>query len=267
MAQLTQQSPKPIPNPPKTLSQLLSWKPPLYNDIIGWGVLPQNQMMVLYGEEETWKSWMALEAVWSVSLGSPNGWLGFPVVQHRVMVLNTEITEAMYQERAKVMSQSRGPLENNAFFVTDLDRKIDTARGINDTITELKSCKAELFILDDLYRAVMGNLAQGPDVNRLIDSLNKIRKEAGVAILIIHHSRQADHDGTGRLVRLGTSEMYGASFLKDHFDTIFSVTKGKEVMPGLESITIEPQKQRLASFKLPTREWLVRRKDMRFLIA
>jgi RecA-family ATPase len=245
-----------------TFRELMEWKAPSYRPIIGYDLLPRGQVCVLYGEEGTWKSWIALKLADAVSKGEV--WMSYPTIQSRVLLLNTEITQAQYQKRVRTYAQKTHAEFNGVKFSTDLERKLDTTLGLNATVVEVNDALADIIIIDDLYRAMAGDMTKSLDVNRLLDNLNKLRVVTNCAIFIIAHARQAAYDTViGDTVRQGTSELFGMTFLKNWFDTILEV-RHTEIANVPEAITLTPQKHRLMEFDpLPT-TWRVNRPKLSF---
>jgi RecA-family ATPase len=245
---------------PETLADALSWQRPHEIPIISDGFLPsQGGTCVLYGEEGTWKTWLGLDLVWKLAGGEP-WFFGLTTQSVPTLVLNTEIPKGHFQDRLQKMVTTRGKAPTNTWFVTDLDRKIDTLYGLNETISEIKDCGAQLLVLDDLYMAASGDLTKPQDWKRVQDGLNRMRSETGCSFFIIHHARQPLTDMRGQSITQGTSEMFGMSYLKNWFNTMMEVRKD-----GNDStLKISAQKHRLMSYKPPDMTLQIRRSDITF---
>tara|TARA_Y100000310_G_C20683177_1_gene817328 strand:+ start:2083 stop:2862 length:780 start_codon:yes stop_codon:yes gene_type:complete len=236
---------------PETVKQFLAWVAPPRHEIIQGGLLPEGQIMFLYGGYSTWKSWLAMELAQSISTGED--WLIYGTEPHNVMILNCEIPKAEYQLRwkdyyAKRKFSSNGKSGKSATLLVDSDMELalDTFTGLSTILQWLKHYKIKVLIVDNVYTAMNGDLTRNTDANIFIRNCKRLQM-AGIAIIFVHHARQAVYDNArGGFVRLRGYEMFGSSFLTNWADTIMEVVNVE--LPGYpDTVKITPQKHRLSA--------------------
>ncbi|KKK86292.1 hypothetical protein LCGC14_2764680, partial [marine sediment metagenome] len=80
-----------------TTSDLLSWAPPKQYRIISGGILNVKNRMLLFGDEGSWKSILAVHTAQCLARGSR--WLGFYTYPANVLRLQIELPMYMDRER------------------------------------------------------------------------------------------------------------------------------------------------------------------------
>ena len=81
-----------------TIQDLLDWTPPPNYRIISGGVLNVKNRMLIFGDEGSWKSMLALHTAHCISRGSR--WLGFRTNPCNVLRLQVELP--MYTDRDRI---------------------------------------------------------------------------------------------------------------------------------------------------------------------
>ena len=232
---------------PEKLTEFLAWRPPHVPNIIQHGILPKGQVLFLYGEYGTMKSWLVQDMAVSIAKGQP--WLIYPTSQARVLMLNTELPKKEYQDRWTVGMQGR-KLSNltDIWLDTTTDLFLDTVGGIGDLLATVTQLSIDVVILDNLYSAVRGDLTKNTTADSLIKNC-KVLSHRGISLVCVHHARQGLVSlGSGKQIFQGAFEMFGSSYLPNWADSIF-ITRHEDV-PGLsDTITLTPQKYRLCSYK------------------
>jgi RecA-family ATPase len=178
--------------------------------------------MMLWGEQETFKSWLVLDLGWAVATGNP--WLIFKTNQHNVLIINTELPKPMYHERWKQMVLTKGTCPDNLFAVSDLGLKLDTQIGLTRLSQWVEECTPGLIIVDNLYRTFSKDLNSGEHVNRFLDTIAYIQQYRGCAFVFVHHSRKIAYDMQRRqVIRRGIEDSVGNRFLTNNAATVFEV--------------------------------------------
>lgn len=218
--------------------------------VIEPNILPEGAWMILWGEEETFKSWLVLELAWAVSQGKP--WLQYPTRKHNVLLINTELPKPLYHQRAVQMGLTRQAVPDNIFIVTDLSIKLDTDAGEAQLATWVSQSQPGLVIIDNLYRTFQGNMNSGQEVNRFLDTISHIRERWGSAFVFVHHSRKTAYDSVrNQRVRQGVQDLTGSKYLANNASAIYEVQKLKSI-GGNNAILLIPEKLTFSkSSKLP----------------
>ena len=246
---------------PETLTQFLAWKAPAREHILDGGILPAGQVMFIYGEYSTWKSWLAMDLAWAISTGT--NWLAFGSKASKVLIVNSEITKDMYQERWESFVTWRQVQLNGHLMVdTDMELGLDTTTSAQHLRLWIEHHHIKVLILDNLYSSTFGDITKNTDANAFIRNC-KLIANMGVALVIVHHSHQPIVDNTGKFVNLKGYNMFGSSFLTNWADTIMEVVN-VDIPRYPDSIKITAQKHRLAKIAPLTTLWQFNRNQLRF---
>ena len=81
----------------ESAKEFAEWQPPELKSIIPGGILPLGINAMIWGDQDTFKSWLMLDLAFSVAEGRP--WLVFPTEQHKVILINAELPKAGFHER------------------------------------------------------------------------------------------------------------------------------------------------------------------------
>lgn len=242
-----------------TTSDILSWTPPPHYRIISGGVLNVKNRMLIFGDEGSWKSILALHTAHCLSRGSR--WLGFYTYPANVLRLQVELP--MYTDRERiekycVASKHIYLARDNHTSVTadeldNLDAKatayaypefainrteqfihIDESSGWESLRRNIYTCIAELpnlplvVILDPLYKMFNRNLSDEADLKPLLDKIDLIMEDAsksipGVSFIIVHHTRKAKTDDQGKPINMESQDATGSRALLRWVDTILRI--------------------------------------------
>lgn len=196
--------------------------------------------MIIWGEQDTFKTWMAKDLAWSVAEGKP--WLTFPTNQHNVLLINTEMPEELYWERWQMMARSRGSCPENLWVVNDTKLKLDTDEGANKLYNWCKAVSPGLIIIDNLFRSFAGDMSSGHQVNKMLDTFAMIRADFRCATCHIHHSRKTAFDIiTKKEIYRGIQDMTGHKNIANNASTVFETRR--IYVEGYErTVTLIPEK-------------------------
>lgn len=245
---------------PESLDEFLSWKAPYRPSLVQDKLLVPGSVMFLYGEYSTWKSWLAMNLAHSVADGKR--WLIWSTQPSKVLIINAELPKGEYQDRWKAYLKTHA-IRNRPNLMVDNDQEmaLDSYQGINNYISWLRYHGIKVIIIDNLYAAMIGDLTKNTDANVLIRNMKRL-SQLGIAIILVHHSRQERYDTYGK-VNQRAYEMFGSSFLTNWADTILET---REIyVPGYaDTITLTPQKHRISTMIPMTASYSFNRSTLDF---
>jgi len=228
---------------PQTLRsghEFLQYQPRPIIPIIKNRILPLQSFMILWGDFDTWKSWLMLDLGWSVAQGEP--WIIFGTNKYNVLLLNTELPEDLYHERWAIMTQTRKSCPDNFYTVHDSTIKLDTPQGQAQLSQWIENSGAKLVIIDNLYRTFSGDINNGVQANKMLDTFNTLRDIHGCSFAIVHHSRKTSYDiARQEVIRRGAEDLTGSKYLANNMATIFE--SRKVTIDGIDrAIQLIPEK-------------------------
>jgi RecA-family ATPase len=217
-------------------------------------LLPEGIWGVLFGDQETYKTWLALDLAWKVSQGKP--WLAWDTVKTTTLFVNTELPETLFQSRWHHMAKTRGGYPDDLYVETHLTLKIDEEMGISYLNQWVSETGAKLVIIDNLYRAFAGKLSAEADATKFLDNLTFLRAQYNCTILFIAHNRKKGVDQrTGQVIHAGLDDLFGSSFFKNNVNLAIEVRK--IVLPNQTRVTLHPEKTSFAEKEVPLTQWIV----------
>lgn len=174
--------PKPPRFTPISVAEFASGAPPSW---IIKGVLPRAELVVLYGESGSGKSFMALQLAGAIARGVE--WRGRRVKQGRVVYIAAEGAGG-FRNRCVAYAQAEGialadlPLDIIADAPNLLlkDDALAVAKGIG---------KADVVFVDTWAQVTPGgNENAGEDMGRALSHCKGIRRATGALVVLVHHS-------------------------------------------------------------------------------
>lgn len=228
---------------PISIRELLAKKLPKPKEYVEM-LVQEGSNSFIYGREGSFKSFMAQDMALSIVLGLE--WFGYKTTSGRVMLVNAELSEQLWQERWESFQVGKGikickSLDDRLLTVTDNDLKLDSMTGINELRQAMDKAKVEVVIVDNITSCFAGDITRNTDVSGFINGAKQISLVDNKTAVYVHHARQPQMDFRGRTVKQGTAEMFGSSFLSNWADTIVEVSKVSR-----DLIKMEVQKHRLA---------------------
>lgn len=236
-----------------TIQDQLAWQPPPITRIIHEGVLNSKSRMLIFGDEGSWKSILALHTAHSIARGSR--WLGFRTTTSNVFKLQAEMP--MYMDRERTEKYCIGSKElfiARSSPVADTDENdsladatlayaypervisrtersihIDDAFGFQSLKDNIYSCIQHLpsasmvIILDPLFKLFGKDLSSEVDVKPMLENIDRLLEDTNSSIIIVHHTRKSVTDDKGRPVDLGSQDATGSRALVRWVDTILRV--------------------------------------------
>lgn len=241
-----------------TIQDLLAWTPPKQYRIISGGVLNIKNRMLIFGDEGSWKSILALHTAHCIARGSR--WLGFYTYPANVLRLQVELP--MYTDRERTEKYCAGSKQiyiardgHQEVSSAELDRldtratdyayplvvnrteqfiHIDESSGWESLRRNIQTCITELpplplvVILDPLYKMFNRSLSEATDVKPMLDKIDLIMEDAsksipGVSFIIVHHTRKTKMDDSGRPIFQGSQDATGWRGLVQWADTVLRI--------------------------------------------
>jgi hypothetical protein len=185
-------APPPAP-PPLEFFWAGEIKPVLDGQFIVKGLLQAGTLIVVFGDSNSGKTFFVLDLVLAVAGGAR--WRGRRVMRGLVLYIAGEGPSGMKNRLAA--NQIRG-LMRPGLPLAVVDRAADLLHidGDMEGLLELvRQCESEsgetcvLIVVDTLARAMAGGDENSPeDMTALIANADRLRKETGAAVLLIHHS-------------------------------------------------------------------------------
>ncbi len=240
-----------------TIQDLLAWTPPPNYRIISGGILNVGNRMIIFGDEGSWKSMLALHTAHCISRGSK--WLGFYTNPSNILRLQVELP--MYIDRERTDKYCNG--SKQIFLAKDVHKEvtsaeldlldsratdyayplvinrteqfihIDESSGWESLRRNIQSCIDELpglplvVILDPLYKMFNRNLSEETDVKPMLDKIDLIMEDSaknipGMSFIIVHHTRKAITE-SGRAISMGSQDATGSRALVRWADTVLRI--------------------------------------------
>src|SRR5262249_24287435 len=147
---------------PLTLGEMAELPPPEW--LIA-GLVPEDGLVVLYGEPAAGKSFLALDWGLSVAIGEP--WLGYEVRQGEVVYIYAEGARGLTR-RANAWFQDRGKTEAPSFWAVPVAVPIPDPGARSEFVKAVRSVSKHprLIIIDTLARNFGdGNESLAQDMN------------------------------------------------------------------------------------------------------
>lgn len=210
---------------PLTLEEMADLPPPEW---LIEGLVPQDRLVVLYGEPRAGKSFVALDWGLSVAAGVP--WLGHEVRSGEVVYIYAEGTRGLMR-RARAWLQEHGDPKAfdfravpSAVSIPDLGDRSEFVDGVRSV-----SKHPRLIIIDTLARNFgPGNESQAQDMNAFVHGCDDLRAAfSGATVVAVHHSGKDQKRGAR-----------GSLALKGAADAEFALIRSGD------SLTLKTEKQK-----------------------
>ena len=190
--------------------------------VVGEGILGENHALILFGQPKANKSMLVKQLAFCLVTGRP--WLGFATTKKKVLYIQAEISPQQLEVRLRKMRQNVPPVDPRTLAtLTNFKLKIDTPQGRTDLFKYIGEAKAEVIILDPLYRLISSQ--EEKSIQAAIDVCDEL-KEAKKTIVVVHHARKAVRAQDG--IDLGGNELRGP-LLEMWADSILQIKHGAMV--------------------------------------
>jgi len=213
--------------------------------------------MIIFGDEGSWKSILAVHTAHCIARGSK--WLGFKTYPSNTLRLQVELPMYIDRERldkycvgSKQIYMARDGKTNVTSEELDkLDAKarayaypanyvsrteqflhIDESIGWESLLRNIRLLVAEfpdlplVIILDPLYKMFSRDINEETDVKPLLDKVDLIMDEiktVGISFIIVHHTRKAKSDESGIPIAMGSQDATGSRAWMRWADTVLRI--------------------------------------------
>lgn len=202
------------------------------------GVLNMGCKMLIAGPSKARKSWVLLDLCLSVALGRP--WLGFDTREGKCLFVNFELADWMLWQRVAKIAESRGMMQLGTRgewlqFWNLRGRIHDMANLTAPLIEAVRGGGYALVVVDPVYKG-MGDRDENAagDINRLLNELEKVCGETGVALAFSHHFAKGNATEKAAIDRMSGSGVWA----RDP-DAVLTLTPPATQKRGKEAIQPE----------------------------
>jgi len=154
------------------------------------GLVPAVGTALLYGDPGSKKTWSALHMAVSVAMGAD--WLGRPVEQGPVLILDEESGEHRMRRRlAQVMRGLNAPADIPLAYVSLAGFKPADPSDLAEIDGIMAAVQPVLVVVDALADVLAGNENSVEDTMPLMQALRRLAEDHHCLVLLIHHSNKA----------------------------------------------------------------------------
>lgn len=184
---------------PRNIPEMESREPPPW---LLEGRLPQNATAVIYGDSQTYKSFLALDIALALAKG------GKPTVY-----VAGEAGVELETKRVPAWRMAHEAGQEIPFYAIDTVPAIRRPEEVIELIEEIKkrNVKPHLIVIDTVAKATRGmNENDAKDMGSFMEGCDTVKRAFGCSLLAIHHSGKD-----------GAKGARGSSLLFDDADTVF----------------------------------------------
>lgn len=196
-------------------------------------LLPDQSFVVVYGPPKQGKTFLVMSMAVHIAAGKP--WFGREVKKGGVVYIAGEGAGGL-KHRLRALRQYHGLGSDLPFWVVPRAVHFGKAEAVRDLaalIRETAKQGFKLLVIDTLARATPGmDENSAGDMGRFVEECDKIKREFGCTVLVVHHSGK-DASRGGR----------GSSALPGAVDASFQVTREKTDTDDIITLTNEYQKE------------------------
>lgn len=163
---------------------------------------------IIGAPSKSFKSTFALNLACAVATGKPFD--GREVKQGSVLIIQGENNLSMEQNKIYAITGSTTPPP--IYFVEDNI----TMEHIYKLENDMRELEIKLLIIDPMYLLFgNGDINRHKDIVSRLETLSRISKNIGCAIMLIHHSRKLE-----RGAKIQTADMYGSAFIEGWYESM-----------------------------------------------
>lgn len=163
---------------------------------------------IIGAPSKSFKSTFALNLACAVATGKPFD--GRKVKQGAVLIIQGENNLSMEQHKIYAITGSTTPPP--IYFVEDNI----TMEHIYKLENDMRELGIKLLIIDPMYLLFgNGDINRHQDIVSRLETLSRISKNIGCAIMLIHHSRKLE-----RGAKIQTADMYGSAFIEGWYESM-----------------------------------------------
>lgn len=212
------------------VSEFLQGRPPSW---IVRDVVPDADLVVVYGESQSGKTFFVLDLVASIVRGLP--WRDHKVVQGRVAYVAAEGANG-FRNRVRAYQQANDITDfDNLVVLPDAPNFMERSH-IADVIASLKAAgPVKVVVVDTLAQVMPGaNENAGEDMGKVVSHCRAIRRATGALVMLIHHSGKDATRGARGWSGLRAAADAEIEIVRADQDRVATVTKLKDGEDGAE---------------------------------
>lgn len=179
-------------------------------------ILHQKDCVILAGKPKSGKSVLLFQLICALTSGER--FLGEFEVKKRCKVLYIQLEGSLNdsQDRFKRMTQQLA-LNNDNFNILFspplMMNSGEEMKKLMDNIA-LKMPAIDVIIIDPIYFAMSGSLADDEAVRNFTGNLRILQDKFNAAIILAHHFKKAQKDKTGKIMPTGDDDVFGSVFFQ-----------------------------------------------------
>lgn len=183
-------------------------------------VLPANSTVMLFAPSQGWKTFLALD--WALTIASGIDKWG-TADKGSVVYIAAEGAVGIARSRRPAWRALHSVFEELPFYIVPTVPWLVKPEDVMDMCTQVKAIvgRPKLLVIDTLARSMVGldeNAAK--DAGIAIEACEKIKRELGCTVLVLHHTKK---DGNG---------YRGSGALLAGFDSVIEFEADKDTMIG-----------------------------------
>jgi hypothetical protein len=182
------------------------------------GILQQNSLMLIYGRNQTFKSFLGIDLSLCVATG--RDWNGHTVEQGPVAYLISEAPGG-YRMRVEAWEKQNVDVPSSMLFTLpdqiDFNRPNEAEALAHRIKQEFSECSPKLVVVDTVAKNFSGDENSAKELGSVVRGMEVIQNRTKAAVLAIHHSTKA------------FSGARGSSVLEDGVDIAIEMVRKKGV--------------------------------------
>ena len=205
-------------------------------------ILPAGGLVGLYGPPGAFKSFVALDLAMSVATG--RAWHGQAVIKGHAIYVAAEGGTGMGKRAQAWLLHHDIPasavdmswLIESVTVNPDSDQMDRLLTRVNDEM----HTEPSLIVIDTLARCFEGDENTQEDMGRFVAGVDRLRREFGATVLVVHHTRLAADRERGNTAFRGAADTM-ISIARHDDDVTITNNKQKDAQEFLErSLTVKP---------------------------
>lgn len=163
--------------------------------------IPKAGLVLLCGEAEKGKTWLALDLAIELTRGGK--WLGqFPVKKSKVLYIDEEKPKEFFKKRLKLLGTEKNysPSSKELKFSFQKGMKLDRERGVKLFHKLIEKHHPDVVVLDAFADFLTGKENDVTDILKIYDVLKAVRAKYNTTFIIIDHEKQAMMDRQGKVI-------------------------------------------------------------------
>lgn len=191
------------------------------------GVMPDADLIVVYGESGSGKSFWVTDAVAAIGRGVP--WRGRKVKQGSVVYIVAEGSGGFKPRLNAYAAHNAAPLEDIGMHIIAAAPNFTAKEDIIELVNSIRALKPSVVVVDTLSRVLSGaDENSGEDMGRVVKHCETIRKVTGATVILIHHSGKDATRGARGWSGLRAAADAEIEILRSDHDRVARITKQKD---------------------------------------